>query len=109
MSEIERIRFLRQLVGPRVNRRVGDKAWVGDEAGQVSAAEARRLLGAGYIEVLRGGEGKAPAPTKPPEPEPVEEVEEVAAEPIIETATVEPAENAAVRTRRPPGRPRKKR
>ena len=98
---IERIRFLRQMVGPRVNWRVGEKAWVGDAAGQVSAAEARRLLDAGYVEVLRGGEVSPPAPA--------EEAEEIQAEPIIETATVEPAENAAVRTRRPPGRPRKKR
>lgn len=94
MSDIERIRFLRQLVGPRVHRRVGDKAWVGDKAGQVSEAEARKLLAAGYVEVLRGD--AVPA-------------EDARAEPIIETATVEPAENAAVRTRRPPGRPRKKR
>lgn len=92
MKEIERIRFLRQMVGPRINRRVGDKAWVGEGPGEIDPVEARQLALAGYVEVLRG-----------------RVVEERKAEPDTETATVEPVENAATRTRRPAGKPRKKR
>lgn len=66
------------MAGPRTHWRVGDVLTVGE---QVDAALARRLLAHGYAVELGSGR--------------------------IENATVEPVENAAVRTRRPPGRPRK--